>query len=116
MDIDELEVAADETDPNHYSRQGEHFDSISTIVTEYDQNTLPDCPRYEEIRSYLLANRAQGRLCLDIMDFEIPAYNLLQYIYDLGGITITSEEWIAFLQNCDAKGECFMCVFKTAHT
>lgn len=113
MEIDEPAVEPEETDPNHYTIQGKDFDSVSTMLTEKSQDALPDCPRYEEIRRYIMANRASGSLCLDTMNFEIPAYNLLQYIYDFGGINITSDEWITFLKTCDDTGECFMWVLKT---
>lgn len=98
------------TDPNHCEVVGKTFTDLNSIVSEEVYPPLPPCPRYNEIRDYLLANRSQGRLCLDTMDFEIPAFTVLQYIRDFGGINLTREEWIGFLENCYNQHELFECV------
>jgi hypothetical protein len=67
------------------------------------------CPRYKEISQYLLANRRQGKLCLDTMKFEIAENTLLNYILELGGLVISPEEWRDFLRVSEAKqGEFFL--------
>ncbi|CZR58456.1 uncharacterized protein PAC_08348 [Phialocephala subalpina] len=63
--------------------------------TEYDSVSSP---RYEEIRRYLLANRRQGRLCLDTMHFDMPENTLLNHIILLGGLQLTVDEWRDFLR------------------
>jgi hypothetical protein len=107
LDSMDLDSWPEETDPNHYLQVGENFDTVSEITTEYDNSELPECPRYQEIRDYIYANRAQGRLCLETMDFHIPAYTLYHYIGKFGGISMTPNEWIAFLINCNAKKDLF---------
>lgn len=116
MDIDDPNSVLEETDPNHYTVQGKDFDTLSAISSECDPDELPECPRYEEIRDYLRANRAQGRLCLDTMCFDIPLYTLFQYIQVFGGINITPEEWLAFIQNCDNRSEMFLYVPRSSHS
>lgn len=104
-------VPPNKMDSNHYFIRGATFDGLSSISTESNNSEkLPACPQYELIRRYLLSNRAQGRLCLDTMDFSMPAYTMLKYIQDFGGLNITPEEWIAFLRNCDDRNETFMYV------
>lgn len=103
MDVDEL----GDMPPDHFITLGKNFDTLSAIDTEFSHSVLPPSPRYEEIRNYLLANRAQGRLCLDTMAFYIPAYRVLHYIQDFGGISITPDEWIAFLGHCSDRNESF---------
>jgi hypothetical protein len=70
---------------------------------KFEASVLPSCPRYNEISQYLLKSRMQGKLCLDTMRFEIPENTLLNYILDLGGLVISSEEWRAFLRVSDSK-------------
>lgn len=63
---------------------------------------LPDpidknqCPRYDEIRSYLLKNKDGGNLALNTMK-PTPEHILFNYIRENGEITMTPEEWRTFL-------------------
>ena len=88
------------TDPN----LGNDFDTVSQISTEYEDDRRP-CPRYDEIRQYLLENRAQGKLCLDTMDFAISRDTFLHYINVYGGISVTPREWEDFLRTCYERRE-----------
>jgi hypothetical protein len=80
-------------------------------MTEYSNSTEgedgPNGDRYEENRRYILANRAQGRLCLDTMYFVMPENTLLNHIRLLGGLQITTKEWRDYLRIADDRQELF---------
>jgi hypothetical protein len=55
-----------------------------------------ECPRYDEIRNYLIENRQE--LALDnSMNFGIPEHILYNHIIHNGGLSISLEEWRKYL-------------------
>ena len=78
--------------------------------------TVYSCPRYSEIRSYLLKNRSQGQLYLD----TLPSWSkdrtgrgycehvLLDQILRLGGLQITPEEFHQYLRVASERGQMFV--------
>ena len=60
-----------------------------------DDKEIVSCPRYQEIRSYLLRNR--NELALDTMNFKMPDHILLAHILNNGFLVIDYDEWTAFL-------------------
>lgn len=65
------------------------------------------CPRYDEIKKYLLDNRAPGELALDTMTI-LSEPQFYRYIREHGGINLTGLEFRNFLAVADQKGELFM--------
>lgn len=67
------------------------------------------CPRYDEIKQYLFANRAPKKLALDTMSI-LSEHQFYRYIRDNGGIQLTGMEFRSFLAVADSRGELFMYV------
>ncbi|CZT42929.1 uncharacterized protein RSE6_02894 [Rhynchosporium secalis] len=65
------------------------------------------CPRFEEIKAFLIANRAEQKLALDTMGI-LPEGTFYRYISRFKGITITQRELKAFLSQCFEKKELFI--------
>lgn len=80
--------------------------NVSSMDTE--MSGIPPCPRYDEIRFYLMANRGDGRLCLETMDRDMPENTLLNHILQLRQINITTDEWRTFLRTANDKGQFFL--------
>lgn len=66
-----------------------------------------DCPRYDEIKSFLIANRAEQRLALDSMRV-LPEATFFRYIRDFREISLTIREFKAFLSQCYLRRELFL--------
>jgi len=65
------------------------------------------CPKYEEIKEYLLANRGPLELALDTMGIlSEPAF--FRYIRDRGGISLTPMEFRSFLGIASGRRELLM--------
>lgn len=87
--------------------------ALPTPATEPEP--VPQCPRYDEIGDFLLANRSQDYLCLDTMTGICPENTLLQHIILFSSdpdmqtqgrsLDITPEEWRAFLQITSSKDD-----------
>ena len=90
--------------PNH---PGEFWSGGGADPVEDGDSSIPPCPRYREIRDYLLEDRGHEGLCLDEMTREMPELLILRYINDARQILISAEQWNAFLRNCHANGELF---------
>jgi len=76
----------------------------------YDDSDFPitySCPRYDEIKAYLLRNRHHQQLALDSMDFDMPERTLYRYIIDRGGIALTPLEFRSFLYTASWRQELF---------
>ncbi|KAH7381048.1 hypothetical protein BKA64DRAFT_749758 [Cadophora sp. MPI-SDFR-AT-0126] len=54
-----------------------------------------DCPRYNEIKMFLIANRAEQKLALDTMGLLSESV-FYRHIREISGITITTREWDPF--------------------
>ncbi|CZS90034.1 hypothetical protein WAI453_002987 [Rhynchosporium graminicola] len=65
------------------------------------------CPRFEEIKAFLIANRAEQKLALDTMGI-LPEGTFYRYISRFKGITVTQRELKAFLSQCFEKKELFI--------
>lgn len=72
---------------------------------EEDDEEIPICPRYDEIRNYLINQRRE--LAIDTMKFRMPEHTLHQYIRRNGGIDLSAEEWRGFLLNCNERKNLF---------
>jgi hypothetical protein len=81
--------------------------SLSDLDDGSDFPVIYDCPRYSEIKDYLLANRHHGQLALDSMDFHIPEPTFYRYIIDCGGLAITPLELRNFLYTTHLRQELF---------
>ncbi|KAH7321533.1 hypothetical protein BKA65DRAFT_540736 [Rhexocercosporidium sp. MPI-PUGE-AT-0058] len=66
-----------------------------------------DCPRYVEIRNYVVANRAPLKLALDTMGL-LPMPTLYRYFRELGGIDVTAREFVAFLTQSTIQKDLFL--------
>lgn len=86
-------------------------------LTEHRYDTLPDeeeippwditSPRYQEIRTHLLANRGPLELALDTMNI-LPFPTFYRYIRERGGINLTAMELWNFLGEATKRQEFFM--------
>lgn len=65
------------------------------------------CPRYDEIRTYLLGQRGANELALDTMTV-LSEPQFYRYIRDRGGIQISAQEFRAFLWTANERHELFM--------
>ncbi|PVH75183.1 hypothetical protein DL98DRAFT_593452 [Cadophora sp. DSE1049] len=65
------------------------------------------CPRYEEIKAFLTANRGEQKLALDTMAL-LPEPTFYRYIRDLKSINLTTQEFKAFLSKCHENKELFI--------
>lgn len=72
---------------------------------EDDDEEIPSCPRYDEIRNYLINQKRE--LAIDTMKFRMPEHTLHQYIRRNGGIDLSAEEWREFLLNSSERKELF---------
>ncbi|KAF7872441.1 hypothetical protein EAF04_003362 [Stromatinia cepivora] len=70
-----------------------------------DNEEVPFCPRYDEIKNYLINQKRE--LAIDTMKFRMPEHTLHQYICRNGGINLSTEEWRGFLLNCTERMELF---------
>jgi len=85
-------------------------DEEEDIPMEVDDSPLMpvySCPRYEEIRDHLFANRGPLELALDTTEIlSEPAF--YRYIRERGGISLTPMEFRGFLGSASEKRELFM--------
>jgi hypothetical protein len=85
-------------------------DEEEDLQTELGDSPLTprySCPRYEEIKEYLFANRGPLELALDTMGvLSEPAF--YRYIRDRGGISLTPMEFRSFLGIASGRRELFM--------
>ncbi|KAF5874365.1 uncharacterized protein Bfra_004370 [Botrytis fragariae] len=72
---------------------------------EDDDEEIPSCPRYDEIKNYLINQKRE--LAIDTMRFRMPEHTLHQYIRRNGGIDLSAEEWREFLLNSSERKELF---------
>ncbi|PMD36571.1 hypothetical protein L207DRAFT_586273 [Hyaloscypha variabilis F] len=63
--------------------------------------SLPECPRFDEIRLYLFARLQE--LAIDTMNGPIPEHVLLKYILTRRELVINGDEWRAFLYICNDR-------------
>ncbi|TEY83158.1 hypothetical protein BOTCAL_0025g00170 [Botryotinia calthae] len=72
---------------------------------EEDDEDIPSCPRYDEIKNYLINQKRE--LAIDTMKFRMPEHTLHQYIRRNGGIDLSADEWRKFLLNSTERKEMF---------
>lgn len=82
-------------------------DETTMKVPEDPVIPATDCPRYGEIRTYLLANRAPLELALDTMGI-LPVSTFYRYIRDHGGFDISAHELRSFLHMASNRHELFL--------
>ncbi|EMR80476.1 hypothetical protein BcDW1_10856 [Botrytis cinerea BcDW1] len=82
--------------PRHIQEIKPQIDTVS----EFKDQDLPPCPRFDEISAYLIDNRCQ--LALHTMCFAMPEHTLRDYILRLGELKISAQEWRAYLLHCEA--------------
>jgi len=90
--------------PDH---PGEFWSGGGADHVKDGDSSIPPCPRYREVRDYLLGDRGHEGLYLNEMTREMPELLILQYINDAHQISIPAEQWNALLRNCHANGELF---------
>lgn len=76
-------------------------------VPEIPLMPTPTCPRYDEIKKYLFANRDLLELALDTMRI-LPESTFYRYIRDHGGIDVSAHELRSFLHMASDNRELFM--------
>jgi hypothetical protein len=85
-------------------------DEEENLQTEFGNSPLRprySCPRYEEIKEYLFANRGPLQLALDTMGIlSGPAF--YRYIRDRGCISLTPIKFRSFLGVANERRELFM--------
>jgi hypothetical protein len=79
--------------------------SANTSVGDMDDSQDPPCPRFNEIRKYLIDNR--GVLAFETMHFVMGEHVLLSHIVRYDKIKIQPEELRAFLKMCDKNRDLF---------
>ena len=67
------------------------------------------CPRYDEIRNHLFANKTWRNIALDTLESPIPEQTLYKYImrYSSPSIDLSPVELRAFLRECNRRRELF---------
>lgn len=87
-----------------------HTDTVQALgvnrADQFDQYTC-NCPRYQEIKDFLIANRAHDLLAIDSMEFALAEPNMLRYLENLN-FNVTPAEFRAFLHCCNVKNELFL--------
>jgi hypothetical protein len=87
--------------------EGKEFDLFNGEDEKEQLEPTPPCPRYDEIKNYILYNSSQGRLCFDTMTDIFPEPTLYKYIQKYGDLDITPQELSIFLKNCSDRREVF---------
>lgn len=68
-------------------------------------NSEPSCPRFEEIRTYMISKRKE--LAIDRMECKMPENVMHAHILRVGGLLLSHVEWRQFLLCCDWKQQMF---------
>lgn len=108
----DIEISDPESDDSHKlnvpkTNFTHHPNDPINPLANSSSSSEPQCPRWNEITTYLFANRGPEELALDSMNFDIPEPTFYRCIQDRGGIDLSPYEFREFLICADHRSILF---------
>ncbi|ESZ98553.1 hypothetical protein SBOR_1085 [Sclerotinia borealis F-4128] len=99
------ESHGDSDDDDEDDEDSDEEEEDNANKDDEDDEEVPLCPRYDEIKNYLIRQRRE--LAIDTLKFRMPEHLFYEYIRRNGGLYLSAEEWRGFLLNSTERKELF---------